>query len=140
MAHAFTYGSLMWADIMGRVCGRAFSALPASLADHVRHPVQGQDYPGMRPQAGASVQGRLYLDLDEAALARLDAFEGEEYQRSEVRVQLPDGRSLLAWTYLYKPEFSARLGAGDWDEAGFAREGKARFEARYVGFDQLGER
>ena len=50
--HCFTYGSLMWADIMARVCGHEFVSEPASLADHCRHPVHGEDYPGLRAAPG----------------------------------------------------------------------------------------
>ena len=124
----------MWADIMESVCGCAHVQLGARLADHARHPLRGQDYPGMQPAPGASVSGQLYLDVGEAAIARLDAFEGEQYQRTAVTVQLADGRVLGAWTYLFKPEFSQQLEAGDWDVARFEREGKARFIAEYGGF------
>ena len=141
MAHAFTYGSLMWADIMARVCGLAPQALPASLparlADHARHPVQGQEYPGLQPAPGVEVAGRLYLDVPESAWARLDAFEGPEYERVSVVVRLEDGRPLQAFVYSFRPEFRERLARGDWDEAAFAREGKARFEARYLGFAHM---
>ncbi len=143
MAHAFTYGSLMWADIMARVCGLApqtlAASLPARLADHARHPVRGQEYPGLQPAPGAEVAGRLYLDVPESAWARLDAFEGPEYERVSVAVHLEDGRVLDAFVYRFRPEFRARLGEGDWDEAAFARAGKARFEARYLGFAQIAE-
>jgi gamma-glutamylcyclotransferase (GGCT)/AIG2-like uncharacterized protein YtfP len=143
VAHAFTYGSLMWADIMARVCGLASQALPASLparlADHARHPVQGQEYPGLQPAPGAEVAGRLYLDVPESAWARLDAFEGPEYERVSVAVRLEDGRQLDAFVYRFRPEFHTRLASGDWDEAAFARAGKARFEARYLGFAQIAE-
>ncbi|UXH78989.1 gamma-glutamylcyclotransferase family protein [Roseateles amylovorans] len=138
MAHAFTYGSLMWADIMARVCGAPSLAerapLPATLADHVRHPVLGQDYPGMVPADGHEVHGRLYLDLPDAAWPRLDAFEGQTYERREVLVTVPDGRWLRAWTYVYREAWRHQLGAGAWDEQRFEREGKARFIASYVGF------
>ena len=77
------------------------------------------------------------LDLPEAAWARLDLFEGDEYERHEVLVTLADGRWERAWTYLLKPGLAGRLDAGDWDEAAFEREGKARFVARYVGFDAI---
>ncbi len=125
----------MWADIMETVCGCTHVQLQACLADHARHPLRGQDYPGMQPCAGSSVSGRLYLDVGEAACARLDAFEGEQYERTAVTVKLSDGRELEAWTYLFKPEFSAQLEAGEWDVQRFEREGKARFIAGYVGFD-----
>jgi gamma-glutamylcyclotransferase (GGCT)/AIG2-like uncharacterized protein YtfP len=139
-AHCFTYGSLMWADIMARVCGREFASELASLAGHSRHPVRGQDYPGLRPAAEGRVPGRLYRDVDAAAWARLDAFEGEEYERVEVSVALADGRLETAWVYRFRPAFAERLLPGAWDVDAFEREGHARFTARYVGFAVLAPR
>ncbi|WP_343638099.1 gamma-glutamylcyclotransferase family protein [Roseateles sp.] len=139
MAHVFTYGTLMWPDIMARVCGVTAPFAPphaATLADHARHPVRGHDYPAMVPSPGHQVVGRLYLDVPEPAWARLDRFEGGDYERHEVLVTLADGNWQRAWTYLFTAG-AALLDEGDWDEARFEREGKARFIARYTGFDAL---
>ena len=137
--HCFTYGSLMCEDIMGAVCGTApLTPVPARLAGFRRSPVLGADYPGMVPAAGSVVEGLLYLGLPASAWPRLDAFEGDEYRRSEVEVELPDGRRLKAWTYVFKPEYAARLGEGEWDFARFLETGKARFEAQYLGFEVIG--
>lgn len=137
--HCFTYGSLMCEDIMGAVCATApLKPQPARLAGYRRAPVIGVEYPGMVPAAGQAVEGVVYLGLPAAAWPRLDAFEGDEYQRSEVEVELADGRRLMAWAYVFKPEHAARLGEGDWDFARFLATGKARFEALYMGFDTLG--
>jgi hypothetical protein len=64
----------------------------------------------MVPAPGERVEGVLYLDLPESAWPRLDAFEGDEYNREQVEVRTADGRSLAAWTYVFKPEFASRLG------------------------------
>jgi len=134
-ACCFTYGSLMWADIWASVCGREHAAVDAELRSYARRPVRGQDYPGLAVAgADAVVAGRLYLDVDEASLARLDAFEGEEYERVTVTVQLGDGRGQEAFCYLFRGGFADRLLPGDWDPTAFEREGKARFIAAYAGF------
>jgi gamma-glutamylcyclotransferase (GGCT)/AIG2-like uncharacterized protein YtfP len=83
------------------------------------------------------VPGRLYFDVTEDAWARLDAFEGEEYERADVVVALADGRMLPAQAYRFKAEFADRLLPGDWDADAFGREGRQRFIARYVGFDLI---
>ncbi|MFM8637365.1 MAG: gamma-glutamylcyclotransferase family protein, partial [Betaproteobacteria bacterium] len=92
LSTCFTYGSLMWPDIMARVCGREVLALQhtqAWLLGHVRHPVRGQDYPGLVPQSGAqALQGVLYTGLTPQDLQRLDTFEGQEYERVPVEVVL----------------------------------------------------
>ncbi len=138
--HCFTYGSLMCEDIMSAVCGTPCTRhAPATLAEHRRHPVIGQHYPGMVPAAGSMVAGVLYLDLPPSVWPRLDAFEGEEYTRERVTVTLADGRSVTAWTYVFKPQYASRLVAGDWDFEHFLLHGKARFEAAYLGFGALGD-
>lgn len=138
--HCFTYGSLMCEDIMSAVCGTPCTRhAPATLAEHRRHPVIGQHYPGMVPAPGSAVRGVLYLDLPSSAWPRLDAFEGEEYTRERVTVTLADGRSVTAWTYVFKPQYASRLVAGDWDFEHFLLHGKARFEAAYLGFGALGD-
>jgi gamma-glutamylcyclotransferase (GGCT)/AIG2-like uncharacterized protein YtfP len=135
--HCFTYGSLMWADIMARVCGHEFASEPASLAGHRRHPVHGEDYPGLCCEPGSCVTGRLYRDVDAAAWERLDAFEGQQYERADVAVALSDGSTVQAQVYRFRAEFAGRLLAGDWDAAAFEREGRQRFMARYVGFELI---
>lgn len=136
-AHLFTYGSLMWADIMAHVCGSVFASEPASLPDHTRRPVHGQDYPGLQQWPVGLVPGRLYRDVDAVALARLDAFEGDEYERIGVIVTLTDSSTLPAQVYRFRAEFADRLLPGDWDADAFGSEGRARFVARYVGFDLI---
>lgn len=136
-AHCFTYGSLMWADIMASVCGRAFTGEPATLAGHRRHPVRGEDHPGLLPAPGGLVPGVLYRDVDAAAWARLDAFEGEAYERAGVVVTLADGSELPAQVYRYRADCAQALLPGDWSVEAFEREGRQRFIARYVGFEQL---
>jgi gamma-glutamylcyclotransferase (GGCT)/AIG2-like uncharacterized protein YtfP len=131
----FAYGSLMCPDIMARVCGHDLAGEPAELAGHVRHPVAGEDYPGVVAAPSGSVAGILYRGLDADALARLDAFEGEMYERVPVQVNPVGGQSVTAWCYIFLDR--ARLLTGDWDHAAFLAEGKARFLARYLGFAAL---
>jgi gamma-glutamylcyclotransferase (GGCT)/AIG2-like uncharacterized protein YtfP len=138
MQHCFTYGSLMCEDIMSAVCGAQSRFVAAVLDGYRRQPVVGQAYPGMVPAAGAAVPGVLYLDLPESAWPRLDRFEGEEYERRQVVVRLDDGRAETGWTYVFRPEYAGRLVEGEWDFERFLATGKARFTARYVGFDTLG--
>lgn len=153
----------MWAEIMARVCGRPPSACVGSAAwlpGHVRHPVRDQDYPGLRstaspphpqglasPIAAPGVAGILYRNLSDEEFERLDAFEGAEYERVAVTVWLParpsstasgDGE-VTAWVYRFRDEFADRLLPGAWDPDRFAREGRARFMARYVGFEAVGD-
>ncbi len=133
----FTYGTLMCADIMSAVSGRSVTGEQATLDGFARHAVRDEDYPGIRPDADASVKGVLYRDIDTAALARLDAFEGEQYRRETVEVTLADGSRIRADTYVIKPEHAALLLPVDWDFDAFLAAGKARFQSRYLGFSRI---
>lgn len=135
--HCFTYGSLMCADIMARVCGLAVTGEDARLAGYARHPVRGEDYPGLVPDAAGEVHGLLYRDLPASAWPRLDAFEGEMYARLPVRVESAAGMVHKAWAYVFIPEYRHLLQPGEWDFARFLASGRARFESRYLGFDSL---
>ena len=133
----FTYGSLMCEDIMAAVCGARPDHRPATLRGHRRHAVVGVAYPGIVPNADHRVRGVLYLDLPDSAWPRLDAFEGEEYERRLVEVEADEGTRTRAWTYVFRPRFAHRLAPADWDFEHFLRDGKARFMSDYVGFDTL---
>ncbi|NCA70865.1 MAG: gamma-glutamylcyclotransferase [Sphingobacteriia bacterium] len=135
--HCFTYGTLMCPEIMSAVSGRALGGEPATLLGYSRHAVRDQDYPGIKPVAGARVQGVLYRNLDTLALRRLDAFEGEQYQRATIEVILPDGHRVSADTYVIKPEHASILLPGEWDFDSFLAVGKARFQSRYPGFSRI---
>lgn len=135
--HCFTYGSLMCPDIMARVCGALHTGAIARLREYIRKPVQSEDYPGIVPSTGNEVTGVLYRDLPDTAWPRLDAFEGEMYRRMQVQVELADGQTLTAWAYVIQPEFTHQLTDGIWDFEAFKRQGKDRFEARYMGFSTL---
>lgn len=91
----------------------------------------------MVPNPGHRVVGVLYRDLPDSAWPRLDAFEGEMYMREHVQVHTQDGTVEPAWTYVFVPAYTHRLAPGDWDPEAFTQQGKARFEARYLGFDAL---
>lgn len=133
----FTYGSLMCADIMSHVAGQALAGEAASLPGHVRHPVTGEDYPGVVADPAGRVEGILYRGLGEAALARLDAFEGEMYERLAVAVNPVGGETVMAWCYIFRAPYRHLLLPGDWCFEAFLSVGKARFQARYMGFAAL---
>lgn len=137
MTHVFAYGTLMCADVMRAACGGLPAAEPAQLPGFSRHPVAGEDYPGIVEAEGARVDGLLYRDASPEQLARLDAFEGDQYRRETVCVRLPDGSSVAAQTYVFVAQLRHLLEPGDWDYDAFLRERRQRFERRYVGFDRV---
>lgn len=134
--HVFAYGTLMCHDILALAAGNIAppASEPAVLAGFSRHPVAGEDYPGIRRSAGEHVSGLLYRGLDAAALARLDLFEGPQYRRETVTVTLADGHREVAEAWVFREAFAHLLEDGDWDFDTFARERQQRFRHRYTGF------
>lgn len=65
------------------------------------------------------VRGELYeLPPHERAvvLARLDRYEGDGFERAERQVVLEDGRTCLAWVYLFRGSTrgARRIASGDY--------------------------
>lgn len=130
----FTYGSLMCPDIMSAVTGLALVGEPATLHGYRRYAVRGEHYPGAVAESGYSVQGVVYSGVSSDALRRLNAFEGECYQRTPITLFAADGSLVEAHSYLWREALRHQLAPWDWSFSHFLSKGKAEFMARYVGF------
>lgn len=133
----FTYGTLMLPDIMAKVAGCRPAAAPATLAGYRRTLVRGEDYPGIAEDAREEVAGVLYHDVPDEAIRRLDAFEGEMYDRREVVITSDGGTAGTAMAYVFRPEFRHLLTDVPWDYDRFLVSGRQRFESGYFGFGEL---
>lgn len=74
-------------------------------------------YPGLVDDARRWVVGELWqLHQPEVTLSRLDAYEGDEYERMQRPVQLHGGPTVIAWIYLYEADATAHpeIASGDW--------------------------
>ncbi len=139
MPHIFTYGSLMCPQIMERVCGLHANSRPATLHHFRRSRLQHLDYPGIFALKDACVPGILYLCLPAPALQRLDDFEGVQYSRQEVDVELDDGQYISAMTYVLQAHCQDLVTGEEWDFPAFLSSAKDRFLATYIGFAKLPE-
>ncbi len=137
MQNLFAYGTLMCDDIMVEVSGSRLSHARGVLKDFSRHSVKGEHYPAIVPDGRGRVEGVVYLNVPDSAWDRLDRFEGEMYARELVQIELNDGGSLLAATYVVRPEFLNHLEESGWNFADFLRNGKTSFERRYKGYQSL---
>ena len=115
--HVFTYGSLMFPEVWTRVVRGAYRPLPARVTGYARHGVRAETYPGALAAPGALLEGVLWLDVGADDLARLDRFEGPDYQRIAVRASGADARARAAVMYLYLPV--ERLEAVPWRPEAF---------------------
>ena len=130
----FTYGSLMFPSVMKAVTGREFPSKKARLRDYARFKVRGESFPGLTPVKGALTDGVLYSDVDPLSVRRLDDFEGDLYQRTEIRVQVEERESLTAQTYVIRPRHRDRLSSQEWDPDHFEKADLIEFMASYPGF------
>ena len=137
MENLFAYGTLMCDDIMREVSGCHLSHVPGTLEGYSRRCVKGEHYPALVSDEKGRVEGVVYRNVPNSAWERLDRFEGEMYARQLVQIDLNDGATLLAATYVVKPEFLDHLEASEWDFADFLRSGKASFQRRYKGYQSL---
>jgi len=135
----FSYGTLMSPDIMVRVAGCLPDTCIAHLHGFRRFRVKDEEYPGIRENAEGMVQGLLYLDVPEAAVQRLDIFEGEMYERRQVMVQTKDGVEKNAMTYVFRPGYHDRLTEIPWDFEEFLVSGKKCFEDGCFGISEIEE-
>ena len=134
LMNIFTYGSLLFPSVMKAVTGRDFAFKKARLSGFARFKVIGESYPGLTPLEGAVTEGILHLDVDALSLRRLDDFEGEMYERTEILADLFDGESLIAQTYLIRPQYRDRLSSYPWDPEHFEKTDLLQFMATYGGF------
>lgn len=109
-----------------------YTFTPALLHGYCRHRVKGADYPAIVPEHGQSVVGVYVTGLTDANISKLDQFEGDEYAREPVRLNLlekvggKDGegqvegeaRDTTAYVFIV-PESVEK---GEWDFEHFRRE------------------
>ena len=145
-------------DILARVCGHKgkWTVKPAILHNHRRHRVAGADYPAIIPTPKASVRGTYVMGLTKSDVAKLDIFEGSEYKRVDVKVNVLDvvgdadgkgnveGEEIAVQTYVWISRASY-LEDKEWDFAEFQKEKMKRwvgsqeeYEGKTQGRDKAG--
>lgn len=122
----------MFAEVWQRVVRGQYASCAAALDGYCRFAVRDATYPGIIASEGNSVAGLVYLDVDAADLARLDAFEGDLYRRIDVVVIDANGHAMKVQTYLCLQP--ACLSDQPWLPESFALQ---RFLATYC-VDKLG--
>lgn len=137
MENLFAYGTLMCDDIMREVSGCRLSHVSGTLKGYSRRSVKDEPYPALVPDEEGLVGGVVYRNVPNSAWDRLDRFEDEMYARQLVQIELNDGTTLLAATYVVSPEFLDHLEQSEWDFADFLRNGKAKFQRHYKGYQSL---
>lgn len=128
--HLFTYGTLCLPEVMEKVAGNQFASDDAVLAGYRSFLIRGHIYPGMIHTGDSWTGGKVYYHIDDAALARIDAFEGEYYRRVTVRPVLEDGTELEASGYLLVDSLHYLLSDKPWSEEEFRKKYLRRYLRR----------
>ena len=123
----FCYGTLQSPLVMKAVTGQSFSGQEATLNNWARFRVRSSEYPGIIPQQDSVVSGKLYWGLEEKAMAKLDAFEGDKYERVLVQVAMADGSIEEAYTYAIREDCRNMLSQDPWDFDRFLQNGLEKF-------------
>jgi gamma-glutamylcyclotransferase (GGCT)/AIG2-like uncharacterized protein YtfP len=129
----FVYGTLRQGQTArSMIANHVVSSEPATVPGRIYafplgHPGLVQPYPD-QPRGGALVVGELLRLSDlPAALALLDAYEGEDFARVLSAVTRADGSTTYAWVYVLADPASAEHGeliaSGDWVEYWESSEG-----------------
>ncbi|MBB6523412.1 gamma-glutamylcyclotransferase family protein [Pseudoteredinibacter isoporae] len=91
----FVYGTLLDPDILNTVLGRELPEeqyAPAYLDGYCTKLYPGDSFPALQTKVGGSVRGAVLYHLNDEDLARIDFYEGDEYDFAEIKVRLGDGR------------------------------------------------
>ncbi len=125
----FAYGTLMWPEVITAVIGRCPAGEPAMLPGYRRLRVKGEHYPVIVRSAGDAVEGIVYCGLTAAEFERLDAFEGEEYDRIAVSIG-----QVKASVYVLSEEWKHIADSMPWFPEQLSAEHLAAFCAEYKGW------
>lgn len=128
--HVFTYGSLMFPEVWGRVVRGKYDSSEATIHGFRRVRVLAREHPALiiAPRA-APLTGRLYMDVNPQDLARLDHFETSSYARVAVAVTV-GGIAVAAHAYLAL-DVDSLLDA-EWNVSDFEERGLPVFLATYA--------
>ena len=93
----FAYGTLCADEIVDALLGRSVEWSPAFLWGYRMGRVRSQAYPGIVPGRGEDrVEGRAYAALTHDDWRILDAYEGDEYERRSVTVDVVRGTGAIS--------------------------------------------
>ena len=114
----FAYGTFRSGEsARAMIAGHVDDTIPATVIGTIYAFPEG--YPGMVAEGDSTVVGEVLMLNDlTVAFALLDAYEGDDYERTLKRVTLEDGTEVWAWIYLLRDPTSVRnaelIPSGDW--------------------------
>ncbi|MCA9662349.1 MAG: gamma-glutamylcyclotransferase [Myxococcales bacterium] len=123
----FVYGTLLCPEVWAAVVGAPPAYVAAELAGFACRRVRGEVYPAIRPAPDERVPGALVRDLEAAALARLDDYEGPLYARERHAIRLRSGVLATAEVYVLRADHDRHLSDAPWSLEAFRAGDLAAF-------------
>ena len=100
--NVFTYGTLMDPKVFYFFSSNKYEEESVILKGYQRRHVKNAYYPGIIPSPEHSTKGKLYKNVVETDLAKLDHYEGDQYKKTMVKVENEKGEALDAVAYEFK--------------------------------------
>ncbi len=120
----FVYGTLRDGDIRALVIGREPALTVARAPGLVVVGFPGKSYPALVSDAAGAAEGLLLTDLVAGEWAALDAYEGADYER---RIIMVDVDGVMGEAVVYWPLVAVRAGSALWSLDRWQRNHKAAF-------------
>ena len=108
----FVCGVLVLPEVMQNVTGRTFRVEGASLHGYAQLGIEHDAQAALLPFPDCATEGVVCYDLDEAAVASIDAFHGRVFERVEVTVEAESGKWVEAESYVVRLSKKKLLHAG----------------------------
>jgi gamma-glutamylcyclotransferase (GGCT)/AIG2-like uncharacterized protein YtfP len=134
----FAYGTLELQEVISAVTGASFQSSPTRLRDYRRRLLRGEVYPAIVPDSGAITEGVLYEGLTPEALAHIDVFEADQYDRKRVQVERlagsgrEPGRIEWGYAYVLRSDHYAMMTDVHWDPEVFRSNHLSEFLHRQI--------
>ena len=125
----FVYGTLLLPKIMEAVTGSSYESIPATLEGYRRLRLKNEVFPGIIADPEAYTKGKLYLGVEARSLRRLDAFEGDLFERRLLSVTAENGERCQAYVYLVPDRNSNQLENEPWSLKIFRQDDYETFMA-----------
>ena len=118
----FVYGPLMLRDVIQKVVGRELTRRGGTLNGYLQLRLIKRSQAALIPFPDAVTEGVVFMDVDAETLRRMDEFQGGEFERGEVNVQVAEDEWVEAETHLLRLSRKKELSAKPWDEDEFRKK------------------
>lgn len=104
MQNIFVYGTLLSSEIVIKLTGKSFKTFAAVLPGYQLYCVKDCDYPAIIKNKEAETKGLMLENVDDASLAVLSFFEGDEYEKKKVSV-FENGKPCTALAFVWTKDY-----------------------------------